>query len=71
MLRAWAVIVFFVCTFAEALAFIPSCPCHGSVLKAYMGAKYRSGLRAAVLSGAVRSQGANDENLSEEEKQKE
>ncbi len=36
-----------------------------------MGAKYRSGLRAAVLSGAVRSQGANDENLSEEEKQKE
>ncbi len=62
--------IIFVCTYDEALAFTPSCPCHGSVLTASI-AKYRCGLRAAVLSGSARSQGAKDPNLSEAEQQQE
>jgi hypothetical protein len=70
-MRALDAIVLLVCTSAEALAFTPSCPCHGSVLTASIS-KYRCGLRAAVLSGSPgRSQGAKDPNLSEAEQQQE
>ena len=69
-MRARDAIVLLVCTSAEALAFTPSCPCHGNVLTASI-AKYRCGLRTAVLSGSARSQGAKDPNLSEAEQQQE